>query len=79
MDCSFNNNLQQIALNQNPMQIESESIGLLPPELVSKIFSYIHIPSELARWALVCRSWKEWAYEKSFEIREEEEIGDEKQ
>jgi F-box associated protein len=77
MDCSFNNNLSPVALNQNRMEIEPDSIGPLPTELVSKIFS--SLPSELARWALVSRSWKEWAYAKSFEIREKEDICDEKQ
>ena len=78
MDCSFNNNLLQVSLNQNQSASATDSLEpCFPTEIVSKIFS--SIPRELARWALVSRSWKEWAYEKSFDIREEEEICDEKQ
>ena|SRR5271156_4554010 len=78
MDCSFNNNLLRVSLNQNQSASATDSLEpCFPTEIVSKIFS--SIPRELARWALVSRSWKEWAYEKSFEIREAEEICDEKQ
>ena len=77
-DGCFDNNLSQIALNQNQSASATDSLEpCFPTEIVSKIFS--SIPRELARWALVSRSWKEWAYEKSLEIREAEEICDEKQ
>ena len=77
-DGCFDNNLSQFALNQNQSASATDSLEpCFPTEIVSKIFS--SIPRELARWALVSRSWKEWAYEKSFDIREEEEICDEKQ
>ena len=78
MDCSFNN-LLQASLNQNQTRIGADSIGLFfPTEIVLKILS--SIPTrELASWALVSRSWKDWAYKKSFDIREQEEICDEKQ
>jgi hypothetical protein len=78
INCSFNSSLSQVALNQNQTRNGSDSLEpFLPTEIISKIFS--SISRELATCALVSKSWKEWAYEKSFEIREEEEICDERQ
>ena len=44
MDCSVNNNLAPIALNQNQIGIAPDSLDpIFPTEIVSKIFSYIPI------------------------------------